>query len=174
MTNDCVIRRMRHEDLPEVYAIENASFPTPWPPGSYEHELNANPAARYLVAEKDGHVIGFAGGWIIIDESHITNIAVAQAQRGHGYGRRLTEALLQYLSNLGADYTTLEVRESNEVAIGLYRSLGFVKVGVRKRYYSDTNEDGFIMVCDRLPEPEEDFEEAETVHLPEDADTIGD
>ena len=96
-------------------------------------------------------------------QDHHQVAGLGAAQRGHGYGRRLTEALLQYLSNLGADYTTLEVRESNEVAIGLYRSLGFVKVGVRKRYYSDTNEDGFIMVCDRLPPAQEGFEEPETV-----------
>ena len=97
-------------------------------------ELERNVAARYLVAETDGAVTGYAGAWIILDESHITNIAVAEPFRGQGIGKKLTQALLQYLSNLGACYATLEVRVSNERALNLYKSLGFVSVGKRKRY----------------------------------------
>ncbi|MBR6028661.1 MAG: ribosomal protein S18-alanine N-acetyltransferase [Clostridia bacterium] len=167
MSNEPVIRRMTMDDLPAVDAIEKATFARPWPESAYAHELQKNPAARYLVAETDGKVAGFAGAWIIIDESHITNIAVAEAARGQGIGRKLTEALLQYLSNLGAAYTTLEVRESNAAAIGLYRSLGFQAVGRRKRYYEDNGEDALIMVCDCLPPTDPDFEEPETLHLDE-------
>ena len=162
------IRRMTLADLPQVDAIEQATFARPWPQGAYEKELTGNPAARYLSAvdEETGAVVGFAGAWIIIDESHITNIAVAEKYRGQGIGRRLTSELLQYLSNLGAAYTTLEVRESNAAARGLYQSLGFIAVGRRKRYYEDNGEDALIMVCDRLPEADPDFEEPETVHEP--------
>ena len=78
-------------------------------------------------------------------------------------GRKITQALLQYASNLGAAYLTLEVREHNEKAQVLYRSLGFERVGIRKKYYEDTGEDGWIMACPRLPDAQEDFEEAETV-----------
>ena len=123
-----------------------------------------NVAARYLVAEKDGKVIGYAGAWVILDESHITNIAVLKDERGQGIGRQLTHGLLQYLSNLGAAYATLEVRKSNEVAQNLYKSLGFIKLGVRKRYYEDNGEDALIMVCDHMPEVDPDFEEEGTIH----------
>ena len=101
-----------------------------------------------LVAALDGQVIGYAGAWIILDESHITNIAIAEAFRGNGYGRLLTQALLQYLSNLGASYATLEVRKSNLRAQNLYTSLGFQPVGWRKRYYEDNKEDALIMYRD--------------------------
>ena len=154
-----VIRRMRTEDLDQVTALEKATFAIPWSRESFRQELERNVAARYLVAETEGKVIGYAGAWIILDESHITNIAVAEAYRGRGIGRRLTEALLQLLSNLGASYATLEVRVSNVRAQRLYRSLGFVSVGKRKRYYEDNQEDAFLMVCEHLPQAEEDFAE---------------
>ena len=104
MPNDCLIRRMTLEDVPAVAAIEAATFPSPWSEDAFRKEATDNPVARYLVAEKDGTVIGFAGAWIILDESQITNIAVLAEHRGHGYGRLLIAALMQYLSNLGAVY----------------------------------------------------------------------
>ena len=155
------IRRMRMRDVDAVAAIEEATFARPWSRESFRQELERNKAARYLVAEKNGQVVGYAGAWIIIDESHITNIAVTEEERGRGIGRKLTEALMQYISNLGAAYATLEVRVSNERAQNLYRSLGFVSVGKRKRYYEDNGEDAYLMVCEHMPEVEEDFEEHE-------------
>lgn len=163
MPNECITRRMTIHDLDAVVAIEEATFPTPWSKDSFRQELERNVAARYLVAEKDGAVIGYAGAWVILDESHITNIAIAEAERGKGCGRVLTQALMQYLSNLGAEYATLEVRKSNIRAQNLYKSLGFIALGVRKRYYEDNNEDAIIMVCDHMPPVDPDFEEAETV-----------
>ena len=163
MHNDCIIRRMTIADLDAVAAIEAATFPTPWSKDSFRMELERNVAARYLVAEKAGEVIGYGGAWIILDESHITNIAIAESQRGHGYGRLLTETLMQYLANLGAAYATLEVRKSNIRAQNLYKSVGFIQLGVRKRYYEDNNEDALLMVCDHMPEVDPEFEEDETV-----------
>lgn len=160
--SDVIIRRMTMVDVDGVAAVEAATFPTPWSRDAFASEMK-NVAARYLVAEKDGVIIGYAGAWIIIDESHITNIAVLSDYRGKGIGRRLTEGLMQYLSNLGAAYATLEVRKSNEVAQNLYKSLGFLKLGVRKRYYEDNGEDALIMVCDHMPEVDPDFTEDETV-----------
>ena len=163
MANEYIIRRMTMADVDGVAAVEAATFPTPWSRDAFASEMN-NVAARYLVAEKDGVIIGYAGAWIIIDESHITNIAVLKEYRGQGIGRALTAGLMQYLSNLGAAYATLEVRKSNAVAQNLYVSLGFIKLGVRKRYYEDNGEDALIMVCDHMPEVDPDFEEAETVN----------
>ena len=163
MASEYSIRRMTAADVDGVAAVEAATFPTPWSRDAFASEMK-NVAARYLVAEKEGRVIGYAGAWIILDESHITNIAVLEEERGQGIGRALTEGLMQYLSNLGAAYATLEVRKSNEVAQNLYKSLGFIKLGVRKRYYEDNGEDALIMVCDHMPEADPDFEEAETIH----------
>lgn len=159
MSEETVIRRMKREDLDAVTAIEQATFAVPWSRESFRQELERNVAARYLVAETDGLVVGYAGAWVILDESHITNIAVLEAYRGRGIGKRLTGALLQYLSNLGACYATLEVRVSNERAQNLYKGLGFVNVGKRKRYYEDNGEDAFLMVCEHMPEAEKDFSE---------------
>ena len=160
---DCLIRRMTLRDVDAVEAIEAATFPTPWIREAFVAELTRNVAARYLVAELDGQVIGYAGAWLILDESHVTNIAIGEAWRGHGYGRLLTSGLLQYLSNLGAVYATLEVRVSNARAQSLYTSLGFVTVGKRKRYYEDNGEDALLMVCESLPPVQEDFVDTDTV-----------
>ena len=166
--DECICRRMTMDDLDTVAALEAKIFPRPWSRDDYAHELTENKVARYLVAERNGEVIGFAGAWIILDESHITNIAVAEEARRQGVGYRVTLALLQYLSNLGASYATLEVRRSNTAAQGLYHKLGFIQVGVRKRYYEDNGEDALLMVCDSLPEPDPDFTEPETVFEEED------
>ena len=163
MPSNCIIRRMTVDDIDAVAAIEAATFPTPWSRDAFASEMR-NVAARYLVAEMDGAVVGFAGAWIILDESHITNIAVLREHRGQGIGRLLTAGLLQYLSNLGAAYATLEVRRSNTVAQSLYESLGFIRLGVRKQYYEDNREDALIMVCDKLPAADPEFEEEETSH----------
>ena len=160
--NEVTIRRMTAADTENVWHIEAATFPTPWSLRDFEHEMRENPCARYLVAEKTGRIIGFAGIHIILDEGHITNIAVIHEERGQGIGRQLTTALMQYAANLGVQYVTLEVRENNEPAKNLYRSLGFIKVGVRKKYYENLT-DALIMVTDKMPPPDPDFTEAETV-----------
>ncbi len=157
--DDLIIRRMTTADVDQVTAIEQATFAMPWSRDSFLREMEKNVVARYLVAEKGGRIIGYAGAWVILDESHITNIAVEESERGRGYGRKLVEALMQYISNLGASYATLEVRVSNERAQRLYQSVGFVRVGKRKRYYEDNGEDAWLMVCERMPEADPDFEE---------------
>ncbi len=161
---DAVIRRMTLDDVDGVYAIEAASFPRPWKREDFVKEMTQNACARYLVAEEDGGIVGFAGAWIVLDEAHVTNIAVAAHRRGRGIGRRLTETLMQYAANLGVVYATLEVRRSNLAAQALYRSAGFEYVGVRKRYYEDNGEDAFLFCCQHMPSPEPDFEEPETAH----------
>ena len=159
---EITIRRMTMDDVDGVYAVEISTFVDAWSRDAFVSYMK-NPVARYLVAEQDGKIIGYVGAWIILDESHITNIAVLKEHRGQGTGNLLTHGLLQYLSNLGAAYATLEVRRSNEIAQNLYKSLGFVQLGVRKRYYADNGEDALIMVCDHMPAAYPDFTEAETV-----------
>ena len=164
-----VIRFMRLRDVDTVAEIEENTFARPWSRESFRQELTRNAVARYLVAEENGEILGYAGAWVILDESHITNIAVREDARGRGLGKRLTSELLQVLSNLGACYATLEVRVSNERAQNLYKSLGFVTVGKRKRYYEDNNEDAWLMVCEHLPEADPDYSEEPWIEKEEDS-----
>ena len=160
---EALVRRMAESDVAAVHAIEAASFPTPWTRDMFLSELRENKVARYLVIQSAGEIAGFAGVHIVLDEGHVTNIAVAQAYRGLGFGRLVTQALMQYAANLGVRYLTLEVRQSNETAKRLYASLGFIQVALRKNYYRDSGEDAVLMVCDKLPSAQEDFEEPETL-----------
>ena len=132
-----VCRRMTLADVPQVHAIEERTFATPWSYQSFVDEMTTNKCARYLVAEEDGRVIAYDGAWLIFEEGHITNIAVDEPYRGRGVGTEVTRALMQYAANMGVQYLTLEVRRSNLVAQKMYQSLGFLKLGLRKRYYED-------------------------------------
>ena len=161
--SETMIRRMTLADVDGVHAIEEATFPRPWTREDFVKEMTQNACARYLVAEQAGEIVGFAGAWIVLDEAHVTNIAVAADCRRQGVGRAVTQALVQYAANLGVQYMTLEVRRSNEAAQQLYKQLGFVSVGVRKRYYADNGEDAYLMVLEHMPPADPDFEEPETV-----------
>ena len=152
-------RRMTLEDVDAVYAIEQATFSTPWSRQSFVDEMTTNKCARNVVAEEDGQVIAYAGAWLVFEEGHITNIAVRAEERGRGVGSAVTRALMQYAANMGVQYLTLEVRKSNLAAQKMYKSLGFLELGVRKRYYEDNGEDAYLMVCQDMPPVQEDFEE---------------
>jgi ribosomal-protein-alanine N-acetyltransferase len=128
----------------EVLYISTLSFLTPWTRDSIEKELD-NTFARYVVAKKDDVVIGFGGIWLILDEGHITNIAVHPEFRGIGAGDMIVEALIEVCKLEGINSMTLEVRASNATAQKLYKKHGFIEEGVRKNYYTDTKEDAVIM-----------------------------
>lgn len=150
------VRMMALSDVDDVQEIEKGCFSVPWTRDAFIHEITENRCARYLVVECEGKVVAYAGMWLVIDEGHVTNIAVHPAHRGKGYGELVTRSLMQLASNTGMVWMTLEVRRSNEVAQSLYHKVGFIDVGYRKRYYEDNREDALIMACERLPEPEED------------------
>ncbi|MFA5536750.1 MAG: ribosomal protein S18-alanine N-acetyltransferase, partial [Bacillota bacterium] len=131
--------------LTQVLQIEQVSFPTPWSKDTYLNEIKYNQLAHYYVCLLDNEVIGYAGMWLIIDEAHITTIAVNPAFRGKQFGKLLLAELLARAAILGADKATLEVRPSNQAAQNLYKEMGFVVAGSRKQYYTDTGEDAIIM-----------------------------
>ena len=139
------IAPMSAADIPAVLEIERRSFPTPWPRDAYIHELENNRTAVYMVAQREGAVVGFAGMWIVLDEAHITTIAVDPPQRGQGIGEALLIAMIERAGERGARWMQLEVRRSNTVAQALYRKYGFRDVGVRRNYYSDNSEDAIVM-----------------------------
>ncbi|MGI5898796.1 MAG: ribosomal protein S18-alanine N-acetyltransferase [Christensenellales bacterium] len=138
------LRKMALSDVEDVLEIENASFYNPWSRKSVEKET-LNKAAVYIVVEADRRVRAYAGAWLVIDEAHITNIAVHPEFRGRGLGRAVTWELLLRCRDMGIAYAYLEVRVSNEAAIGLYKKLGFKILSVRKKYYEDNGEDAYVM-----------------------------
>jgi len=144
------IRAMELADIDAVLAVEEASFITPWSRSAFAAEIEDNDLACYLVAEVDGKVVGYAGMWVILNEAHVTNVALLPAFRGRGLGMRLMDALCQIAKALGAARMTLEVRPSNRAAQRLYGKLGFEARGVRPGYYTDTKEDAVIMWRDKL------------------------
>lgn len=144
------IEAMRTGDLPEVEAIERASFTTPWPPNAYRSELEDNRLASYLVARVEGRVVGYAGMWLMVDEAHITTFAVHPGWRRRRIGERLLLAMLDLAAARRAREATLEVRVSNLAARRLYEKYGFRPVGIRPRYYSDDGEDAIVMTTEPL------------------------
>lgn len=98
-------------------------------------------------------IVGFAGLWLMVDESHITTIAVHPAYRGLGLGEMLLNSLIGISFEIGARIVTLEVRVSNTVAQNLYEKYGFKKEGIRRRYYSDNHEDAYIMSTGTITDP---------------------
>jgi ribosomal-protein-alanine N-acetyltransferase len=139
------LEAMRLEDIPRVVEIERDSFRTPWPRDAYTHELTENRLAAYIVARADAEIVGYAGMWVILDEAHITTIAVDPAYRGQHVGERLLVGLIDAALERGARWMTLEVRQSNATAQTLYKKYGFREIGVRKGYYSDNREDAIVM-----------------------------
>ena len=144
-------------DVPAVLAIEQACFTAPWSEQALVREMTENACARYVVAREDGEAIAYAGMWMVLDEAQITNVAVRADRRRMGVGETVMRALIQLAADSGMSWMTLEVRRSNAAAQRLYRKLGFIDVGFRKRYY-DNQEDALIMALERLPEgnPEND------------------
>ncbi len=144
-----MIRRMNTLDIDGVLAVEQQAFTTPWSREGFVDEMR-NELAYYLVLVDGGKIIGYAGMWLIVDEAHVTNVAVLKEYRGKKLGEKLMSTLLEHAKNRGALRMTLEVRVSNEVAQGLYHKFGFTSQGRRRNYYTDTNEDALIMWCERL------------------------
>lgn len=130
---------MAENHLPALAELESLCFADPWSESALREELG-NPCARFLVALYDGEIAGYLGCHHIAGEGFIANIAVFPAYRRRGIARALVQtAQAKPLSRL-----TLEVRASNEAAIALYRSLGFVEDGVRPRFYSHPTEDAVL------------------------------
>jgi ribosomal-protein-alanine N-acetyltransferase len=142
---DLTIAFMKLSDLEQVLVVERSSFPTPWSQFAFQTELTRNQYALYLVGKLQGQVVAYAGSWVVLDEAHITNVAVHPDHRGLGFGHQILLALLAAAKVRGAERATLEVRTSNYVAQALYRQHGFVVCGSRRGYYTDTGEDALIM-----------------------------
>lgn len=144
-TAEVIIRKGVIEDAEDIAALEVICFADPWSKESMEYELAENPRAVYIVAEVNGHVVGYAGVWGIVDEGHITNVAVSPDYRRKNIGSLLIYHMLKATMQAGLVRHTLEVRAGNVAAQALYRKFGFEEAGVRKGYYQDNGEDAIIM-----------------------------
>ncbi len=150
------VRPMTVSDIADVHEIERASFPIPWPPYAFRHELETNRMARYLIVQADGETVAYGGIWLMVGEAHVTTFAVLPEWRRRGIGGLLMLAVMELSREVGATVATLEVRISNEAARTLYQRFGFRPVGVRPHYYSDNGEDALVMTSGELGSPEMD------------------
>ena len=144
------IAPMTASDVPVVTRIERASFTTVWPSDAFYNELNTNKLAHYFVGRVGERIVAYGGVWVILEDSHVTTLAVAPEHRGRGFGEVLLLRLIDKAVERGAAWITLEVRESNTVAQRLYRKYGFTTVTMRAGYYSDDNESALIMWAGNL------------------------
>lgn len=137
-------RRMKMEDVPAVCQLEEESFSMPWSADSFRQMIEKEDTA-YFVAEEDGKILGGCGLLLIAGEGNITNVAVLPEARRRGVATGLLTYLLSEGDRAGLTAYTLEVRVSNEAAIGLYGKLGFVSEGIRPNFYEKPREDAMIM-----------------------------
>lgn len=144
---DELIRPMEKADIPWVMAIEQKSYEFPWTDGIFSDCL----AVGYhcSVMERGGEIIGYAIVSIAAGECHILNICIHERQRRQGLGRRFMQHILEHARSQGALMAYLEVRPSNIVATGLYWSLGFEQIALRKDYYPARRgrEDALVLAC---------------------------
>ncbi|MFC4714048.1 ribosomal protein S18-alanine N-acetyltransferase [Planococcus dechangensis] len=145
MSEQVTFRKMTLHDVDEVYKIEKESFTLAWTKEAFEQEMVKNEFAYYVVAETEEAIVGYCGMWLVMDEAHITNIAISPSQRGKKLGEALMKAAIDSAKAQGAKLMTLEARVSNIVAINLYKKLGFQNGGIRKGYYTDNQEDAIVM-----------------------------
>lgn len=136
--------RLTEAHIPSILKIENQANGAPWSERSFRNELS-HAHGVFLVAILSAEVVGYGGTWLMIDEAHITTVAVAEEHRRKGIGRRLMLEILQIAKERGMLTSSLEVRAGNTPAITMYENLGYEPVTRRKGYYPDNREDAIVM-----------------------------
>lgn len=137
-------REMKEEDVPFISRLEEETFSMPWSAASFLQMIR-NKDSRYYVAEEDGKLLGGCGLLLIAGEGNITNVVVVPEARRRGVATGMLTHLLAAGDREGLTAYTLEVRVSNQAAIGLYEKLGFVSEGIRPNFYEKPTEDAMIM-----------------------------
>ncbi len=135
--NDLTYTPMTVDDLPDVLKIERDSFVNPWSRPMFERDVLHNKLAHIFTVRRGGLVIGYFSLWKIVDEGHLVTLAVDRSSRGHGLGESILREVVRLAESLNIIRITLEVRETNVDAIRLYLRFGFIKAGVRLKYYED-------------------------------------
>ena len=140
-----IIRQAEERDIAAIEGLEQVCFSDPWSYESLEHDILNNKLSFYIVAEVEGTVCGYVGIWNIVDEGHITNVAVSPEYRRKHIASNMLDVLIASCEEAGVERFTLEVRAGNEPAKALYAGKGFKEISVRKGYYQDNGEDAIIM-----------------------------
>lgn len=145
------VKTVSLDNLADLRALDQDSFPEPWSRSLWKLELS-RPNRIYLGAFKRAELIGFIGGLLAHTDFHITTVATKKTHRCSGVGSFLLLRMLKEVDALcdGIETVTLEVRASNKPAQGLYRKFGFAPVGLRRGYYQADNEDAIVMTIENL------------------------
>jgi ribosomal-protein-alanine N-acetyltransferase len=152
------IELLTNDDLDAITNLDRVCFGGLWSEDSYRRELASENSyfLGILALDPNGdrqELFGFGCFWAILDEAHITLLGIHPEYQGQGWGKLLLSSLLNKAQEVKMVRATLEVRESNQIAIHLYEQYGFQILGRRKKYYQDTGEDGLIMWRGRLQDP---------------------
>lgn len=149
--SEITIDYMKKEDIESVVRIEEEAYGKHhWAKSSFYDEMSNNLAKYYTVKLSNGEIVGYAGTWHIIDEGHITTIAVRNDYLRNHIGEAIIQKIIDDCYKNKIKYLTLEVRASNTPAIKLYEKYGFQSLGTRKGYYQDNNEDALIMWTENI------------------------
>ena len=142
---------MTADDIENVIQIEAEAYGEHhWSKSAFYDEMQNNLAKYYVAKTPEGEIVGYAGTWHIIDEGHITTIAVKKSHLRKHIGEAIIVKIIEDCYKEGIKYLTLEVRVSNTPAINLYTKYGFSSLGTRKGYYQDNNEDALIMWTENI------------------------
>lgn len=144
-----IIEKLKPEEINSVLEIEKICFGDNWTSTPFEREINKDECI-YVVAKDSDKIIGYGGAWLIIDEVHITIMAVLPPYRKNKTGQKILQSLLKQGIEKGGKWSTLEVKESNIPAQKLYEKFGFSIKGRRKKYYQHDQEDAFIMWTEEI------------------------
>ncbi|MCX6645274.1 MAG: ribosomal protein S18-alanine N-acetyltransferase [bacterium] len=142
---------MSMDHLDKIVRIENESFPTPWTRDAFEYDLTSNHFAYYWELVKADEILGYSGIWLMGTIAHLTTICIVKEYCGMGLGEWLLLKTMKFGEELGALRFTLEVRETNDPAIFLYKKNGYRIVGRRENYYQEIGEDALVMWTGKPP-----------------------
>jgi ribosomal-protein-alanine N-acetyltransferase len=147
------LQLLNHDHLDQLVAIDQLALGGLWSADTYARELDSPNSDLLGAINPQGQLIGFGCAWAIVDECHITGIALRPEQQRQGLGSVLLWGLLSLARQRGMKRATLEVRPSNRAALSLYEKFGFQEAGRRKRYYAD-GEDAAILWLGKLDWPQ--------------------
>ena len=138
------ILEMKKDQIKALLTLEERCFSIPWTENMFLEELE-NSLAKYVVIRSSGKIAGYGGMWFILDEAHITNIAIDPNYQKQGFGSHILSYMIKEAEEHHIYKMTLEVRKSNNAALQLYKKFNFEEYGIRPRYYEDNQEDAIIM-----------------------------
>lgn len=140
------IRRAVPDDAPKIAEIEAEIFPDPWSMKDVLSTITASGALCYVATSDEGALLSYVIGRIIVPEGEVYRVATVPNARRRGIAYRLIDYALKTEKGRGLESVFLEVREKNVPARNLYKSYGFIEVGVRKDYYKDPPDNAIIMM----------------------------